>query len=162
MKASIINILALAAIILLSAGCSGKKAPDGEPKRMEFAVSGSDVPFPKPVADSLISLYGYLVAYDQLCRIDTLSTPYDKEAYAAGVELVIADTASSAGYTQGAQSAMSLIGQLKELEAKGVKVNIPLLIKGIRDGLHTDSVTADQVSAASTDYNRLLVRALGI
>ncbi|MDE5799395.1 MAG: hypothetical protein K2H74_00045, partial [Paramuribaculum sp.] len=64
--------------------------------------------------------------------------------------------------TQGAQSAMSILSQIKELETKGVKVNTQLLIKGLRDGLRADSITADQVSAASTDYNRLLVRALGI
>ncbi|MDE6383813.1 MAG: hypothetical protein K2J17_08450 [Paramuribaculum sp.] len=162
MKSIILNILTLSAILLLSAGCSGKSEDAAKPKRMEYAVSNADLPFPKQVADSLSGLYGYLVAYDQLCRIDTMSTPFDKEAYTEGVEMIIANPASSAGYTQGAQSAMSILGQIKELKAKGVKVNIPLLIKGLHEGLYTDSVTPDQVSAASTDYNRLLVRALGI
>lgn len=162
MKSILLNIFTLSAILLLSAGCSGKSEDAAKPKRMEYAASSADLPFPKQVADALTGLYGYLVAYDHLCRIDTLSTPFDKEAFAEGVQLIIADTASSAGYTQGAQSAMSILGQIKELEAKGVKVNIPLLIKGLRDGLDTDSITVDQVSAASADYNRLLVRALGI
>ena len=162
MKSTLINIFTLSAIVLLLAACSGKSEDDAKPKRMEYAASSADLPFPKQVSDSLTGLYGYLVAYDQLCRIDTMSTPFDKEAYARGVEIIVADTASSAGYTQGAQSAMSILGQIKELKAKGVKLNIPLLIKGLREGLHTDSVTPDQVSAASTDYNHMLVRALGI
>nr|MDE5800181.1 hypothetical protein [Paramuribaculum sp.] len=103
MKSILLNIFTLSAILLISAGCSGKPEDSAKPKRMEYAVSNADLPFPKQVADSLTGLYGYLVAYDHLCRIDTLSTPYDKEAFADGVDLIIADTASSAGYTQGAQ-----------------------------------------------------------
>lgn len=162
MKKLYINLVAALAMVSLSTACGGDAPADdsAKPRRMEYAVSADSLPFPKPIADSLSAAYGYLVGSDNLGRIDTLATPYDKDAFLEGVDVVIADTASSPAYSQGVLTAVNLIGSITELRSKGVEVNIPLLLKGLREGMYTDSVSLQQITQSSQLYNELLVRAM--
>lgn len=154
MKTLFHSTLIAITMALLATACS--KKPE-KPRPMESVVSKADLPLPQSVADSIVGNYGYLIAYDYLRHLEADTTGatanFDKEAFLRGVDIVIADSASSNAYTQGVQSALSILGQINDLRAKGVKVNIPLIIKGIKETLYTDSVTPEQIAEAAGRCN---------
>lgn len=166
MKSTVLTFLSLLFLVSVTIGCSGKSDTD-KPKRMEYAVSAADLPFPKASADTLVGSYAYLVAYDMLraltaAKADSTKTAdadIDKEAFLRGVDIVIADSAASTGYTQGVESATTIFGQIAELRAKGVKINPALIVRGLRETIFTDSVTSQQITDAAKQCNALMVKA---